>query len=212
MSATHQKVAQGEESRARLLEAAADLVGAGGYTATSVDAIARRAGVVKSALYWHFGSKNGLLLAALEHRTDQWIADVEAAVERAAVPMERLDRLIDHIRDVITERPETQRMVFSFLLERGHSDEACRQTINRVFRRLVDALNKGFSEAVQLPTAQLEDVAEGIVCHSHGLLLHYLADGDRQRLDRSLDAVRKNALRHVESILRRLSSAPSQPS
>ena len=66
MATTHQKVEQGARSREALLDAAIELIADGGYTATGVDAIARRSGVVKSALYWHFGSKDGLLIAALE--------------------------------------------------------------------------------------------------------------------------------------------------
>ena len=80
MATTHQKVEQGARSREALLDAAIELIADGGYTATGVDAIARRSGVVKSALYWHFGSKDGLLIAALERTAREWVAEFEAAV------------------------------------------------------------------------------------------------------------------------------------
>jgi AcrR family transcriptional regulator len=50
------KTAQGAASRERLLDAAIELIAERGYSASSVEALCRRAGVAKTALYWHFGS------------------------------------------------------------------------------------------------------------------------------------------------------------
>lgn len=57
---------QGEQTRALILEAAVELFGERGYHATSINQIAKRAGVVQSALHHHFGSKEKLLNSALE--------------------------------------------------------------------------------------------------------------------------------------------------
>ena len=59
--APSRKTARGEASRRRILDAATQLICERGYSGTSVDAVCKRAGVVKTALYWHFGSKSGLL-------------------------------------------------------------------------------------------------------------------------------------------------------
>jgi len=53
------------ETRARLLAAAAELFADQGVDAVSVDAIAEAAGRTSGAVYAHFGSKQGLLLALL---------------------------------------------------------------------------------------------------------------------------------------------------
>ncbi len=54
------------ETRDRLLAAAADLFAAQGIDAVSVDAVAEAAGRTSGAVYAHFGSKQGLLLALLD--------------------------------------------------------------------------------------------------------------------------------------------------
>jgi AcrR family transcriptional regulator len=54
------------ETRARLLDAAADLFAAQGVDAVSVDAVAEAAGRTSGSVYAHFGSKQGLLLALLD--------------------------------------------------------------------------------------------------------------------------------------------------
>jgi AcrR family transcriptional regulator len=54
------------ETRARLLEAAAGLFAEHGIDGVSVDAVADAAGRTSGAVYAHFGSKQGLLLAVLD--------------------------------------------------------------------------------------------------------------------------------------------------
>ena len=58
------------ETRARLLAAAADLFADQGVDAVSVDAVAEAAGRTSGAVYAHFGSKQGLLLALLDSWQD----------------------------------------------------------------------------------------------------------------------------------------------
>jgi AcrR family transcriptional regulator len=58
------------ETRARLLAAAADLFAEQGIDAVSVDAVAEAAGRTSGAVYAHFGSKQGLLLALLDSWKD----------------------------------------------------------------------------------------------------------------------------------------------
>lgn len=60
------RVEQRAQTRESLLVAAAELFAERGYATTSVDAIAERAGYTSGAVYDHFGSKQGLLVAGVE--------------------------------------------------------------------------------------------------------------------------------------------------
>ena len=53
--------AHGELSREKILAAAIALFSDRGFAGTSVADVCERAGVVKTALYWHFENKEGLL-------------------------------------------------------------------------------------------------------------------------------------------------------
>ncbi len=70
---------QDEHVRTRLLHAAVRVFDRKGYAGASVREIAEMAGVTKPAVYYHFGSKEGLLMAILE----QAKRDVEEAIGRA---------------------------------------------------------------------------------------------------------------------------------
>ncbi|GII01045.1 TetR/AcrR family transcriptional regulator [Planobispora takensis] len=55
------------ETRLRLFTAAVELIAEQGYTATTVDAIAERAGVAKGTVFYNFGTKEALFTGLLEH-------------------------------------------------------------------------------------------------------------------------------------------------
>lgn len=72
---------QDQRTRSRLLSAAVQVFDRKGYDAASVREIVEMAGVTKPALYYHFGSKEGLLLAILRDAHRQF----EEAMVRAAM-------------------------------------------------------------------------------------------------------------------------------
>jgi AcrR family transcriptional regulator len=72
------RVARGQSTRAQLLAAATDVLRQQGYAATSMRAVADRAGAQLSLVHYHFGSKRGLLVAVLEHLTERLIERQQA--------------------------------------------------------------------------------------------------------------------------------------
>ena len=59
---------QAAQTRLRILEASGDLFAARGYVATTIDAVAARAGVAVDTIYAIFGTKKGLLSALIDLR------------------------------------------------------------------------------------------------------------------------------------------------
>jgi len=55
-----------EEKRTQIMNSAADLFTEQGFSSTSMDKIAERAGVSKQTVYSHFGSKEGVFVASIE--------------------------------------------------------------------------------------------------------------------------------------------------
>ncbi len=204
MSATHSKLQQGQDSRGRLVDSAAGLISAGGYAATSVDAIAKGAGVVKSALYWHFGSKRGLLLAAIRSETARWVQEAFGAALDEGAPVGRLDQLIDSVQDVIVNGPRMHRLTLSLLLELGAEDDEVRQVVADVFRVTREALAAGLADSLPgLRPDAAEDIAEAFTAQFDGLLMRYIAEPDQRRLDRSLRTLRRMMLLALEHELNR---------
>lgn len=154
---------QGAESRERLLQGAIDLISERGYAATSVDAICRHAGTAKTALYWHFKSKEGLLNAIIERVNDDWIDEITASTAGVGSPAQRLDLLIAHLRGIVENKPHILRLLLSILLERGDDFEETRDSILRVFGRSGQALMDGMNKDFETPLPRVDMVAHTIL-------------------------------------------------
>jgi AcrR family transcriptional regulator len=74
---------QGREARDELLTAALRVFARRGYREAGVDDVDAEAGYSKGALYWHFSSKEQLLLALLDERVDAPIRESVALLESA---------------------------------------------------------------------------------------------------------------------------------
>lgn len=62
--------AQGRKRREAILTAALEVIGQQGYRSTSLQEIARRAGITPAGVLHHFGSKEGLLAEVLRRRDE----------------------------------------------------------------------------------------------------------------------------------------------
>jgi len=82
-----------EDTRQRLLSAARDVIAERGVAGASIDALAEAADRTSGALYAQFGSKEGLLLALLDHWKDATSGAIAADFSSTADLDARLDSL-----------------------------------------------------------------------------------------------------------------------
>jgi AcrR family transcriptional regulator len=79
MARTTTHTEKAEETRQRIVRAAAELFAAHGYTATSLSDVIAAAGSTKGGFYFHFASKAQLGLAVVAGTREQFTSDVLAA-------------------------------------------------------------------------------------------------------------------------------------
>jgi AcrR family transcriptional regulator len=96
------RIARGQSTRALLLAAAGDLLRQEGYAATSMRAVAERAGARLSLVHYHFGSKRGLLLAVLEDLTERLLARQQAMFSDERSFAEQWRTTCDYLREDIS--------------------------------------------------------------------------------------------------------------
>ncbi|MEU0566664.1 TetR/AcrR family transcriptional regulator [Nonomuraea sp. NPDC005983] len=77
----------------KVFAAAIELIAEQGYSATTVDAIAERAGVAKGTVFYNFGSKEALFGALLEHSIGM-LADALAEAAVGETALEALDSVV----------------------------------------------------------------------------------------------------------------------
>lgn len=99
------------ESKARLravVDSAKKRFLAVGFRETSLDDIARDAGVAKKTLYGHFGSKEQLFSAILEMLGRTWREELAHIVTSGGAPGDVLERAALHLLDIGTREDMTQ--------------------------------------------------------------------------------------------------------
>jgi len=95
----------GQFTRNRVFEVAAEVFHRKGYDSTSMSDVATAAGLTKAGLYHHVSSKESLLYTVLDSGLDFTEAYVMKPLEAIADPLERLKTMIDlHLRLVLEER------------------------------------------------------------------------------------------------------------
>jgi AcrR family transcriptional regulator len=136
--------------------------------------------VARTALYWHFGNKEGLLAAVLEAVTTTWIEQLQKSTSVEGEPADRLDRLLHEWRRVALERPELLRLL--------------RQALSRVWGHAEKALVEGIEDVLGRSLPDLDLVAHTVVTLLQGALLRQIADPDERRLERNLAELRRTLL------------------
>ncbi|GAA0847199.1 CerR family C-terminal domain-containing protein [Cupriavidus pauculus] len=82
---------RGEETRARIIEAAMRLFGAHGFDGASTRDIAREAGVNAPALQYYFDNKEGVYLACIDYFVERVQATLRDVLEHAEAALARPD-------------------------------------------------------------------------------------------------------------------------
>lgn len=172
--------ATGDRRRAQLLDAATAELADSGWHATSVRAIADRAGMQPSGVLHHFPNKPALLLAALEH------ADAEAR-ELAEVTAGQAEptgaAALDGILAVVhlyTERPALARLSIGVAQEAVAADHPAADWA----RTRRHAIRASLEQALAAPDAGLRDdldaarEATALFALIEGAVAHWLSDPD----------------------------------
>src|SRR5438132_7162369 len=95
----------GDFTRNRVFEVAAEVFHRKGYDNTSMSDVAAAAGLTKAGLYHHISSKESLLYTVLDYGLDLTESYVLEPLKEISDPLERLKTMIDlHLRLVLQER------------------------------------------------------------------------------------------------------------
>src|SRR4051812_6996541 len=164
---------QGVRSREEILDAAERLMGARGFAGTSISALAGASGLPPSSIYWHFGSKAGVLSAVMERGSKRFFAATHPnADDQALCPQERLLRLVQLSSASMRDHSQYLRL-FVLLLLGVEGDDTQQDVITRVRDQGRQLLDLGLVWAYQ-PWG--EPVAQD-VCRRVGDLAQALLDG-----------------------------------
>jgi AcrR family transcriptional regulator len=94
MASERKRRANGEASRGRILDAAAEIAGERGYEGASIKLVSERSGLPASSIYWHFKDKDELVAAVIDRSFERWRATIAAPL---AIPDGASDEEVFHL-------------------------------------------------------------------------------------------------------------------
>jgi AcrR family transcriptional regulator len=181
------KQQQGEQSRELILDATERLMATRGFAATSINDIRKACGLPPSSIYWHFGSKEGVLAAVMERGANRFFAAIPTS--------EGVEGQLAVLSTLQSQHPDFLRLFYMLSLER--SDDPA---VAAVVRRVRDTAIGRFRDAITqlLPTDAPPSKAERVVTELTALAValsdgvffagHLEPDTDVERMYRRLSA------------------------
>ena len=145
---TDRRVEQGAASRRRIVQVATKLIANGSFASTSISAIVARSGLPATSIYWHFGSKEGLLAAVVEEGARHWFETIPRVDRLSGSPEQRLTELLDRSAEALATRPLFLRLLLSLALELKDTDTEALATIRRVRGEAIERLREALEPVV----------------------------------------------------------------
>jgi AcrR family transcriptional regulator len=170
------------ETRARLLQAAAEVYALRGFGGATLDQVAAHARLTKGAVYDHFGSKENLLSALVEEHLAGAVAEQLALFDPERATSERPLAGSENWMARLHERPDRFRL-FVELWTLAQRDEQLRVRLARALRELHATFTSFASTSaaeggVQAPPGAAEQFANVTLGLGVGLAMLKLTDPD----------------------------------
>jgi AcrR family transcriptional regulator len=145
---------QASDTVQRILTAARDVFSEQGFSGTTVDGIARRAGVNKATLYYHIGDKETLYAEVIRAVIEQNVASTARDLQQAKTPEEKLKRYLRNMAATVDANPWMPRIMMRELAGGGtHFPDAAVRAFARIFVLIGEILAEGVRKGVFVETS-----------------------------------------------------------
>ncbi|HEX5567805.1 MAG TPA: TetR/AcrR family transcriptional regulator [Streptomyces sp.] len=179
-------------TRHRLYEAAVTLIAEQGFSATTVEEIAERAGVAKGTVYYNFASKNGLLEALLWHGVGLLTASLQQAADevarRGGGRARALEAMVRAGLVFIDRYPAFARL---YVAELWRTNRAWQSTLTAVRQQIVAVVEEVLRDGVESGELSTEVDVPLTASALVGMVLITALDWKAFQPERSLEEVHK---------------------
>jgi AcrR family transcriptional regulator len=130
-----------QPSRDKILDCAEGLFARRGFAGIGLAEVAEQVGLSKSSLFHHFSSKAQLYAAVMARILDRIESELMRSLAAGGGPVQRLERWLDVVIDVLAAHPTYARLLLRSLFEDDELTGALpeEQAVNATLRRIVGA-------------------------------------------------------------------------
>lgn len=169
--------ADGELSRARILDAATEIAAERGYEGTSIALVSAKCDLPASSIYWHFKDKDDLIAAVIERSFGTWLSAWQLPEEGS--PAERFEGIATQTAKAFLEATDFIRLGLMLTLERRPTEPRARSMFLQVRGEAFAQTMKNFRQIVPgLSAANAHDLTTYAMAAADGLFIAKEIGGD----------------------------------
>lgn len=169
--------ANGEASRAKILDAATEIASERGYEGTSINLVSKRCGLPASSIYWHFADKDDLIAAVIERSFGQWLS--AWSMPDDGTPRDRVAEMTMQVAKALLDSPDFLRLGLMLALERRPVEPRAREMYLQVRAQAQIQLRKAAMDmSPDLDAAALDQLATYAMAGADGLFIAKEIGGD----------------------------------
>ena len=170
------------ETRQALLKAALSVFSQKGYASTTLDDVAKEAGVTRGAIYWHFGSKAELYSALLDEYSARGSDIVQAVVAEGGSLDGMLREIFVRLLTAVESDPALRAVMEINLLKTEYSSELSDMLAKQIengralLAGITQAMAQGIDAGELRSDLDPEDMARAFIAFQNGVLHLWLVD------------------------------------
>lgn len=170
------------ETRQALLKAALSVFSQKGYASTTLEDVAKEAGLTRGAIYWHFGSKAELYSALLDEYSARGSEIVQSVVSEGGSLDGMLREIFVRLLTAVESDPALRAVMEINLLKTEYSSELSDMLAKQIengralLAGITQAMAQGIDAGELRSDLDPEDMARAFIAFQNGVLHLWLVD------------------------------------
>lgn len=186
-------------ARERILDAALDIIAKRGYSAAGVQEIVDQSSTSKGSFYFHFPSKEQMVMALLERMSDKLVNKVSESVRNQPTPLHRLAASVEVLMTTFARKRNVAQVLLLNIVGNGKATDKKFLPIREKFSKLIQ---QELDEAIvsgQIKPVDTLMVSRIWVGGLQEVILHWLLTGQPSSLTAATATLQTVLLKSVEA-------------
>lgn len=183
--------------RERILDAAVEVIARRGYSAAGVQEIVDLSSTSKGSFYFHFPSKEQMVMALVERMSEKLVDKVRRSAASQPTPLHRLAASIDALVDIFSRQRKVAQVLLLNIMGNGKAVDKKFLPVREKFVALIRAELDAAIEAKQIRPVDTALIARIWLGGLNELILHWLLTGEPNPLTSATTGLKTVLLRSV---------------
>ncbi len=194
---------EAERTRQSLLKAGLTVFSRTGYTAATLEGIAREAGVTRGAIYWHFGSKAELYSAMMNEYSQRGAQIVQAAAAEGGGFANVLRRVFVRMLEAVESDPALREAMQVSLFKTERTPDLLPQQQHQIestralLKSIAVTMQQGIDSGQVRSDVDPDEMARAFLALQNGAIYLWLNDTESFSLAASAPALAEIYLRGI---------------